>query len=290
MNEARDYDELNLLHVWRTIARRWRLVAMVCVAFTVLAVAGSYLIEPVYRADVLLAAPADSQSDRPLGDLMGEYGRLANFAGINLGGGSQQSMNESIEILRSRSFTERFIRQHDLLPVLFAERWDAQDKTWRSGPEGNRPPSMWKAYKKLNSARKINKDSKTGFVKLSIEWRHPALAAQWANDMVRMLNEHLRARAVEEAERSIAYLQAQLDQTMVVERRHMLIGLMETETRKIVFAKARTEYAVRTLDPAAKPEEKVRPQRAIIAVTALLVGLVIGSVIVLIRQSLAAEK
>jgi uncharacterized protein involved in exopolysaccharide biosynthesis len=276
VDTAIEYDELNLLRLWQVVAKRRWLIITVCVSVTAVSIGLSYLIAPVYRADVLVTV-ADEQSESGVDGLVGQFGGLAALAGIDVASGRSQSMNEAIEILRSRAFTERFIEQEKVLPILFPARWDRERKCWLPDDTGDAvPPSAWRAYKRLNSARKIAKDTKTGFVKLSIEWGDPALAAHWANSMVRMLNDHLRVRAVEEAQRSTSYLQEQLDQTTVIERRQMFVRLMETETRKIVLAKARPEYAVRVLDAAVVPEEKVRPRRPIIAIAALLIGALIG--------------
>jgi uncharacterized protein involved in exopolysaccharide biosynthesis len=183
-------------------------------------------------------------------------------------------VDETIEILRSRSFTEQFITKLNLMPILFAEQSVADASS--ESPEG--VPTMWDAYELFDGIRTISRDTRTGFFKVGIEWHDPAVASSWANSLVNMLNEHLRSRAIDEATRSIAYLQEQLDQTAVVERRQMLIGLMEGETRRIVLAKARDEYAARVLDRAVAPEDKVRPRRAMIAISGALVGLIIGIV------------
>jgi uncharacterized protein involved in exopolysaccharide biosynthesis len=147
-------------------------------------------------------------------------------------------------------------------------------------------PSSWDAFKRLNAARSIARDTKTNFIKLSIEWHDPEVAARWANQMVATLNEHLRLRSIEEAERSIAYLQEQLEQTNVMERREMFARLMENETRKIVLAKSRPEFAVRILDSAVIPQEKVRPKRPVIAISAFIFGTFLGIIIAVVRNSL----
>jgi len=77
----------------------------------------------------------------------------------------------------------------------------------------------------------INKDS--GLVTISIDWKDPELAAEWANNLIVRLNKKLRTLAVTEAESSINYLQEQLQQTSVVDMHQVLYRLIESETQKI---------------------------------------------------------
>lgn len=111
---------------------------------------------------------------------------------------------------------------------------------------------------------------------LAIEWEDPALAAKWANALVRHVNARLRAEAVDEADRSIAYLEKQLPQTSSVEVQQAIYRLIEAQTKKKMVASTREEYAFTTIDPAVTPERKHRPRRTILVLAGLLLGLVGG--------------
>jgi uncharacterized protein involved in exopolysaccharide biosynthesis len=275
--EKDDFAAINLLKLWSAIASQKLLIAIVAVLTPAIAVGLSYLLKPTFRADTVLAAASSDKSAGGLGGLLGQYGGLASLAGIDVSGMSKSSINESLEILRSRAFTEKFITEMKLMPVLFPEK-------------SAKPPTMWDAYKRFNGLRKTAKDMNTGFVKLSIEWHDPKAAAEWANGLVRMLNDHLRARTIEESTRSINYLQEQLDTTVVTERRQMLVRLMESETQKIVLAQAQDDFAMRVLDRAVVPQEKVAPKRLLILVSAFLGGLFLGIIIALLRAWLKAAR
>ena len=51
---------------------------------------------------------------------------------------------------------------------------------------------------------------------LSIIWRDPDVAADWANSMVAMLNERQRDKALQEAERNVLYLQKEIANSNVI--------------------------------------------------------------------------
>jgi uncharacterized protein involved in exopolysaccharide biosynthesis len=283
--------DLSLQHVWCALLRRWRLIIAVLMGMVVVAVLGSYLITPTYRADVLLASAVQARSASGLDQIVGQYRGLAGLAGIDLSGGGGQSMNETLEILRSREFTEVFMREPGVLEALFGDRWDAPLQKWKAGEGGKSdPPSMWLAYQRFNGVRSVAVSAKTNLVRLSIEWEDPTVAAKWANRLVELLNDQLRERAITEAARRIAYLQEQLEQTTVLDRRQMLLGLMENETRSVLMARSQPDFALRVLDRAAVPEEKIAPQRLVIAMAAALLGSLIGVALALVLEAGAMAR
>ena len=48
---------------------------------------------------------------------------------MSLGGGGNK--DEYLQYLQSNAFTARFIEDEKLLPVLFADRWDAENDRWK---------------------------------------------------------------------------------------------------------------------------------------------------------------
>jgi len=118
----------------------------------------------------------------------------------------------------------------------------------------------------------VGQDKKTGLVTLGIEWADPGQAAAWANALVVRVNAELRARAVAESERSIAYLREQLHKANLEELRLALANLI----KGITFAKATEEYAFKIIDPAVVPERRIKPKRALMVVLGGVLGLMLG--------------
>jgi len=123
--------------------------------------------------------------------------------------------------------------------------------------------------------RTLTQDQKTGIVTMSINWKDPEVAADWANDLATRANERLRQRAIEDSTASLRQLQAQLDRTSVVELQQSIYRLMEIEIKKEVLAKSRRDYAFSVIDPAVVPDidRYVSPRRALILMSALILGL-----------------
>ncbi len=263
-------DEIDLREIWQALVDNKKLIAVVTAVTTLIALVTAFLITPVYRAEVLLA-PVTAEKTGGLGALAGQFGDLAALAGISLGGGDQTQ--EAIATLKSRALTEAFIKENNLMPILFEDEWDADDKGWKDQDPEN-APTIWQAYEMFSKdIRTVSADKKGGLVTLAIEWRDPVLAAAWANDLVKRVNRQRQKEAIQEAESSIGYLYKQLAKTSSVEVEQAIYRLVEAQTKNIMVAHAREEYAFKVIDPAVPPEKKAKPKRSLIVMAGFLIGL-----------------
>lgn len=257
---------------WKTLVAQRKLIGAIAAATTLVALLLAFLLPPVYRAEVLLAPVAEDRAEG-LGALASQFGDLAALAGVNLGTRKDKTA-EYVAALKSRALSVSFIKEANLMPLLYPSRWDASKKVWKNPDDA---PTEWKAFELWDKdIRSVTQDRRTGLVTLAIEWEDPALAAKWANALVRHVNARLRAEAVEEADRSIAYLEKQLPQTSSVEVQQAIYRLIEAQTKKKMVASTREEYAFTTIDPAVTPERKHRPRRALLVLVGLFLGLLGG--------------
>jgi uncharacterized protein involved in exopolysaccharide biosynthesis len=273
-------EPINWSEYWRVIVKNRKLIGIITAASTLIALLIAFLLPPIYRAEVLLA-PVSQDKSEGLSAIASQYGDLAALAGINLGA-SKDKTAEHIAALKSRSLSVSYIKDANLMPVLFAAKWDTEKKQWKDSADA---PTEWKAFKLWDEdIRRVSLDRRTGLVTLIIEWKDSALAAKWANDFTRHVNTRLRTEAVEEAEKSIAYLEKQLPTTTSVEVQQAIYRLIETQTKKKMVASTRDEYAFSTIDPAVKPERRARPWRLAIVVAGTLLGFFGVIVFILTRR------
>jgi uncharacterized protein involved in exopolysaccharide biosynthesis len=260
-----------------------KVIITVTVTTTLLALGAAMLMRPVYRAEAVVI-PVTSTGDTKslLSGLGGQLGSLAETAGIGLPKGADSS--ESMGVINSWNLVSQYISRENLLPVIYAKRWDAQRKTWIPSFFG-KIPTVWLGTKYfIKNIRTITDDKKTGLVTVSVDWRDPALAARWADDLVTLANDDLRNRAIEESERNIAYLDEQLAKTNVVELRTSIYQLMEGEIKKVMMARGNHEFAFRIVDPAVAPQEKISPRPVLMSAVGALVGILISALFMVRRE------
>jgi uncharacterized protein involved in exopolysaccharide biosynthesis len=236
----------------------------------------------IYESSVLLAPAEEESSGGLLGSISGQLGSISSLVGADLGGGTQMK-DRALAIMRSRSFSDRFIRERGLLAVMFASRWDAQRKAW-IGPA----PSADESFEEFDRrVRFISEDRKAGFVRVAMRARDPELAAQWAASFVSDLNAHMRAQASSEANRNLEFLNRELAQTTVVGVQQSLYRLIETQVRNKMLASVREEYAFRVIDPALPPapDRYVSPRRLLVVALAMVAGLILALVVAVLRET-----
>jgi uncharacterized protein involved in exopolysaccharide biosynthesis len=253
---------------------------------TVGCVLWALLATPIYRSTVVLAPVTVDRSAAGLSSALGQFGGLASLAGISLDGRDSR-LEESLAVLRSREFIEKFVADHKLLPLFFPEKWSAESQNWIV--TGKRIPTPWKGYKFFSqTVMNIDRDKKTGLVAVSVDWKVREDASSWANELIDRTNEEMRLRALAAAQLSTKYLEQELQDTQLVETRAAINRLIESEIRQKMLASVTKEYVFRVVDRAlpADVSDVFRPKKVMLILLGLIGGLVVGSIGALVRFSI----
>lgn len=290
-------DEIDLRELFAAIWQGKWIIAAVTSLFTVAAVVYALSLPNIYKSEALLAPVSEDAGLK----IPGQLGGLAALAGVNLGGlGGGDKTALAMEIIKSREFLGRFIEKHDLfIPIMAAEGWNRADnslviddeiydintKQWvrEVKPPFQPKPSLLEVHEDLLKLFAISQDKTTGMVKISVEHYSPYLAKTWVEQLVKAINDEMRQRELSEAQRSIAYLNSQIDQTSIADVRTMLYSLIEEQTKTVMLANVRDEYVFKTVDPAVVAEKKAKPKRALIVILAVMLGSLLSMMFVLVR-------
>jgi LPS O-antigen subunit length determinant protein (WzzB/FepE family) len=279
-------DELDFLRLWRIVWQSRWLIATITALTAILALVYALSAKEWYTAEALLipAAPDSSQ-----GGLSGQLGGLAglasSLAGISLGNADS---TEPLAVLRSPGFTRDFIEEHGLLTVLFADKWDATQDAWKSPSKAKDIHDAVKYFDE--DVRRIKEDKKTGLVTVTIEWTDRNVAADWANLLVKDLNDRMRQRSLVEAEANLDYLKRELSAANVVTLQQSIGRLLETELQKVMMARGKGEFAFRVVDSAAAPKWRSSPKRIQVLVLATVLGVILGVVIAFLRNAVRESR
>jgi uncharacterized protein involved in exopolysaccharide biosynthesis len=237
------------------------------------------MMTPVYRGTTILARAESEKNSMgsglssALSSISGSG--LAALSGLGLGG-NDDVIEESLAVLKSRQFTQEFIQDNNLMPVLFPKLWDARAGHWKEGIK--KVPTLGKGYEAFDRIRKINRDSKTGLITVRVDWKDPVVAADWANRLPERLNTEMRDRARTQAEGSLGYLQKEYADTADVPTREAVSHLIEGQIKRKMLANVTTEFALHFVDRAipADPDEPVRPVKVVYVAFGLFFGAGVG--------------
>jgi uncharacterized protein involved in exopolysaccharide biosynthesis len=272
----------------RTLWAAKTLIIAMGLGMAVVAGVIAWLLPKQFEATVLMMPVSDNGGRGQLGGLgamASQFGGLASLAGLSLGDSGRKA--EAVAVLQSEALTEQYVRDNNLLPVLFAKKWNASTGTWIDQRPG-KIPTPWLANQLFKqSVRNVTPNAKTGLVSLTITWTDPAVATRWANGLVQLANEYLRSKAIRESERNVAFLNDEAAKTGVVEVRQAIYSILESEINKEMLARGTDEYALKVLDPAVQPERAARPLKALWILVGGLIGLLLSAGSVLVRAALA---
>lgn len=288
------------IDLWALIQTIWAgkwIILIVTLAAGIAALFLSMSMPNIYRSETLLA-PAEDSSSGGLMALAGQFGGLASLAGVDLAKGKATKITIGLEVLRSRAFLSSFIvRRNILVPLIAGKKWDQSSgqlqldptlydestQRWIGFGRGDDArPSDWLAYKKFIGILQASQSKDTGLVTLSVDHPSPLLAQQWVAWLVDDVNEQMRQRDIEEAQKSIEYLKQQLGQTALSEMQQIFYQLIEKQTQTIMLANARKEYVFKIIDPPIVPEEKISPRRASIVVMTVMAAFAVAVGLVLV--------
>jgi len=278
-------DEIDLLELIRTLLQSWKLIVGITIISTGLAVTYALLSPEVFKADTLLASAQEKKSG--VSSSIGQFGGLAQMAGISIP--SDSNIEQVIATLESRKFLSLFIENNKLLPVIFENLWDAEKKAWILESDQDEPTPN-DAYSALGGAITIDEDKKSGLITLSISWRDPQIAAQWANDLVKQLNQQLREQAIQDSQKRVGYLEQELAKTTLKDMREVLYNLLESEKQKAMLANVNEDFALEVIDPAVAPEQGEKPKRKLIVALGGVCGGFLGIFLVFFLQFLEKLK
>ena len=292
-------DEIDLRELFLVLWRAKKIIVKITAIFAVISVIYSLLVPNQYEASTVLS-PAQ-QDTGGLAGTLGQLGGLASLAGISIGEGEGNEGQMALEIMRSRSFIEAFIKDNAIeVEVFAADGWDSgsnqlsidddiydiDTQTWVRNPPSGKPvePTGWELYEEFLDRYKVTQDKKTGMITVTVEYYSPFIAQEWSEKLVIAINSHMQSRKLQQVDRNIQYLEAQIEKTAIADMRGVFYTIIEEQIKSKMLAEASPEYVFETVSPAMVPEEKSQPKRALICILGTLLGAMFSVLWVLVRH------
>ncbi len=279
---TRGESDLTVYEIVQVIIRYRNIAIAIALSILIGSIAYAVTATPIYRAEITLA-PARGGSSGGLSSLIssfgGALGGLASMAGM-MGMGTQGSRlirGEASLALTSTSHIQGFIAENNLLPVLFEDLWDPENKEWLVNSDED-IPTLSDGYDLFIEIIEQNEDITTGIIVLAVEWKDPGLATDWANNLVGSLNARLRAKKIRDTDKTIDFLTQELERTKITALRQSIYFMIEQNIGNKTTARVQDEFAFKIINPAIVPDQDkyVHPKRLFIIFIGTLVGIVAG--------------
>src|ERR1700679_3670558 len=135
----------------RLIDRHWRIFTSTLIACVVISLLLAFLLPSYWEVEIVVM-PVSKNNGVNIGSALagglGSLGGLCSSIGAILGR-SSENQDEAMAVLRSRELFDAYATQQNLLPILYANKWDAEHKRWNVSAA--RVPTLRQAYKMFNT-------------------------------------------------------------------------------------------------------------------------------------------
>ena len=277
-------EDVNFLQYWAILKSSKLLILIVTAIAASLGLGNAFISKPVYDATVTMVPVR--QRDSELG-FRGLAAQLTGGLSEALSLGSPGSVKaEALATLESYGFVTGFIEDEKLISVLFDPEDFEKDDLLDI-------PTLQDAYRKfIRKVFSVDEDRQTEVIKLTIVWKDPGVAAEWANALIARINRKIRQNVIGDAQKSIEFLNQELAKTSILELRQSIYRLIEVQINSIMLAETRSDYAFKVIDPAvpADLDRYVRPKRLQIVLISTLLGFAIACFFAFFRDSIRRLK
>mgnify|MGYP001408701211 CR=1 FL=1 len=268
-------DIITFSKIYDILLENYRILILSGFIGFIISVPYSLLLTKQYTATNIVLIPTEQGSS--LSSLSSQFGGLASFAGVNLDS-SSTNRKETLAVFRSRLFADKVLNELNLLPYFLKEDWDAEKNDWIDGKP------KYDALELFQNISRLEEDKKNGIFSFTVVMEDPILAAKYSNEIIALFNNYMREKAIVEAKKEIAYLNAELSNTNVVSLQTVLYQLIEQKTQKAMLASVREDYAFKIIDPGIIPDKRSYPNRTQIVIVGSAATFVMGLFFVLVSS------
>ena len=291
-------DEIDIAGMLVTIWKNKITLLFSTICFLIIAVIYLHLSTYIYTAEIKIY-PAQGSGGGGGSQLSG----LASIAGISLPNEKQAAPYELyVEEIYSREVADALSSQMDLMKTIYKGEWDAENARWHK-PVGFLTPIIgavkaiigipviaWQApngrrlqeYIKGKIVYEQNKEKPTATVSFSDS--DPAFAVKFLNALYKAADDKLRQRALERSTKYVGYLSEKLKTTSVTDYRSALVAILSDQEKLSMIASSDLPYAAESLGGAMVSLKPTKPNPRGVLVLAILMGLVAGSLLVLVQH------
>lgn len=291
-------EELSVKELYQDLKIHWKMPLAIVLSFLLVGIGYQGIKYDVYKSSALLKIEKKEDSSL-LGNLNSSLGALSQFTG-GLGGSASQE-NYVVELISSRVLLDAILEKNDIVPelaaakgfnsktkeIIFDNTFNAQNRKWQFGNEADKQEALIfeKIYKKKyleNIFVRLNRQ--TNFVEVSFNHPSPVFAQHFLNVLLSELDDLARKDALEEAERSLNYLESRLEETTQSDLRSSISTLIEAQLRIIMYANTKEAYLVKFIDSPNLPYEAESPNRILIILVSTILGIISCSIAILARK------
>jgi uncharacterized protein involved in exopolysaccharide biosynthesis len=282
--------DINITLIISIIKTRLSLILITTMVFFTIFLIIGLQTPNTYQSNALISIK-DSDDSAGMSSMMSQYGGLASLAGISLPSGSKDKLNKAIAVLNSKNFFNHINDKYELDIDIFAMKsfdviknkptykkniYDKSQKKWVRNvkPPMKSKPSDLELHKYfLKNIFSVSKNPETDFISISVVHPSPEFSKKLLEIILSELNLVVKEKDLEESNLALEYLNNELPKTKISEVRKSINQLIEVQLKTNMMASIQKDYVFDVIDPPFVPEKKISPNRLLLVIFGVLVGL-----------------
>ncbi len=295
--ELNDYfkGNMTLFEILQIGIKRKLSIFFITSFFGIFSVFYTLSIDNIYESKTVLEVKQNSkvQSNNNLS-------AISSLAGISLGG-QNNDVSKIIQILESRDFAKHLIGFDGVLESILAvdfydnaskkivfddKSFDVESSKWVRVPNKNQKqtPTFLEAHYELKKNIISYKKIDDLFIEISIEHQSPIFAKDFLDLIIRELNRITREKDIAVSNRSLDFLNKELQKTKQIEIRKSINELIKPNLEMLMLADIDEFYKLEPIDKPFYPEEKAYPNRTLLCIIITFFGFIFAYSYVLITH------
>lgn len=287
---SHDRDVVDIFDLFAGLKKRLTGISLFTIFGVGLALIYAFVADPIYLAKAVIAPPETNKaglaSSAGLVALGGLGAEVASSLGI-LPGPADASRLKSL--LESHRLIDRVVSKHSLLPIIFADRWDTENKSWLIEDDAQ-PPDIWDAEPILRNIFKIEQDNSAGVLRLSLEFKYPQLAKQILSNFISELALLIQEDELKKININMIFIEKKLQETRDPVVAAKLQALLSEQIEKSMMAQNVDQLAYEMIDPPSVSDQWIKPKRKFIVFLAFFASLFLSLFIAIILEWLDVVK
>jgi uncharacterized protein involved in exopolysaccharide biosynthesis len=275
--------EIDFFSLFSLVWKKWKIILASAILFAVLGGVYAVLAPSVYGASAMIA-PRDNQA--AAGGAASFFSQMGGNVGsfISTQLSAQNSNLDRMEILvQSPEIARKVIEDHNLLPRLYPQNWDAENRKWKK-----KAPNMRLEIEGLRTGNlSIVTDARKKTLTLNILASDSILATDIAGYYLSALNSKIQEDTRSDADGNRAYLETQLDLTQDPALRQQIQNMIATEIGKSMLVSTKT---FDILEYPEVPLMRLAPKRKQIVLGAFAFGAILAAMSLVILQIIRDRK
>ncbi|MDB4009186.1 Wzz/FepE/Etk N-terminal domain-containing protein [Amylibacter sp.] len=307
MNQNVDInDETDLKEIF---LKFWRYKIYIFISIVICITLASFYLrntEREYTVEYRLKPVSETKNSTSMAGL----GGIASLAGIQLPSNSSTDFNIFKQLITSVEASEIIFKNANIIKNIFKSEWNRSLEIF-SAPTpskfqiltnnfkglltGNKnaeyiPPNARRLSAIIQQNIQVKEDKETGFLKITSETSNPELMLLLIVEVTEASDKIMRQRYVEFSTNPLTFYKDKLRTARSREHRESLASLISAEEQKLMFA-SRGKYFI--AEPYLSPSISLfptAPNPKFVLILSLVLGLLLGSAVVLIRTSIMKEN